>query len=168
MGEDWSDNKADLYTSIVSTSAVLGIAIGALCAGFLIEKGRRRLIVFGNVVALIGSAMCMVLNYWSICAGRLLLGLASGLIMAAAPRMLEETVPPYLMGSFGVSTNLALNSAILIDSLFAIMMPSSDETEALRTTGDWRIILAIPFPFTLFSLLWLSCKHTTDSLAFNV
>lgn len=47
-------------------------------------------------------------NFAAVLVGRIVFGFCTGLFTVAAPRIIEETVPTYLMGEFGISTNLAL------------------------------------------------------------
>ena len=91
------------------------------------------------------------------------------MIMTTSPKVIEETIPAHLISfGYGISTNMALNFATLLDSTVALYIPSDDDPDALNETEIWRIIYAIPIVFSLFSLIMLATIHRHDSLAFLI
>jgi MFS family permease len=130
-------------------------------------KGRRVLVMISNLLCIGFSLMCCVENFWVIAVGRIGVGIASGLIVAAAPKIIDETVPSqYIDYGFGASTNMFINSGIMIMTLMAVANPPSDDYDALNNSSYWKIIYgscAIPCAasFLLFLLV-----HREDSLFF--
>jgi hypothetical protein len=60
------------------------------------------------------------------------------------PRMLEETIPFYLLSTFGFASNMFINGGSMISSLLGGILPENDP-EAIRNTGLWRVIYAVPW-----------------------
>ena len=57
--------------------------------------------------------------------GRFIVGLSAGILMAATPKVIEETIPSHLMCyGYGISTNIAQNFATLLDSVLALAIPN--------------------------------------------
>lgn len=101
------------------------MAFGALVGGGLIKDGRKRIVVIFNAVGIIGCLISLVLNFPIMCIGRLIFGFASGVLVIATPKILDETIPAHLMDNgYGVSTNLAINSFVLVNLLLGIGMPT--------------------------------------------
>lgn len=76
-------------------------------------------------------------------------GFASGVIIATAPKIIEETVPSHLIDKgFGASTNLAVNFAIMICTIAGTGNPSENDYEALKESSNWQIIYGLPIIFS--------------------
>lgn len=117
--------EEDQSSAILSAMATVGLAVGSLYGSHLIRNGRHKSLVAGNILVIIGSFTSLVAQFWTICVGRLFVGFGAGMIMVASPKVIEETVPAHLMGlGFGISTNIALNFATLLDSLLALKLSS--------------------------------------------
>lgn len=100
--------QAEHYSAILTGSATIGLAVGSLFGGNMIRTGRHRALVLGNFAAIIGSLMSIIANFQVICLGRFIVGLSAGMIMAASPKVIEETIPSHLMCyGYGISTNIA-------------------------------------------------------------
>lgn len=133
----------------------------------MIKRGRRKTLIAGCFIVILGSLVSLVKEYWTICVGRFILGLGSGLSLASTPKMIEETIPAHVVDKgFGVSTNVAVNVAILINSAVAFGMPKSQEQ--LKSTGYWRLIYCIPIVMNAFALILISLLHKQDSLMFLI
>ena len=79
--------------TIVSAASILGTAIGSVIGGSIIANSRRKPILLFNCVIIIGSLLAIVESFIVICIGRLIFGFATGVLLAAAPKIIEETVP---------------------------------------------------------------------------
>lgn len=78
---------------MIGSSAVLGATIGSFSAGKIIAIGRRKSIIIFNLIAMIAVFGTLVLNFYTICFGRLVLGFSGGVFSVALARMIDETVP---------------------------------------------------------------------------
>ena len=52
--------------------------------------------------------------------GRMIFGVCTGVFMTAGPRMLDETVPSHLIGTFGNYTNIFANLGMMIVLLLGV------------------------------------------------
>jgi len=89
--------------------------------------------------------MSIVMNFYVICAGRILLGFTCGVILCATPKMLDEVIPAKLIGGFGSSTNIMINVSFLILMIMANYMP--DTKAALMETKYWMFLATAQVPF---------------------
>lgn len=111
---------------MLSTSALVGIAIGNIFGGDFVKNGRRKTIIQFNILGAIATCFTLVLDFYSMCFGRMVFGFASGILSCATPKMLDETVPANLMDKgFGTSTNILINLAFFVVLIMAMGMPES-------------------------------------------
>ena len=77
-----------------------------------------------NIVGIVASILSVISNFYVLCVGRFLYGISSGVLIAVAPRMLEETVPHdiYCTG-YGGSINTAIDVMTLINLIMLKFMP---------------------------------------------
>ncbi len=126
-------SEKTFYHTMISSSAVLGAVIGAFFGGRIITKvGRRKTLVYFNFLGLIFVFPTIVENFYTLCFGRLGLGLCGGIFQVALPRTIEETVPFHLLGSFGILTNLAINGGQMIGMIMGIALPDATDIEGCR------------------------------------
>ena len=106
---------------------ILGLTIGALAGGELLKMGRRRLQFLNCFIGLIGCAMTMYFNYWTILFGRFIYGLCAGLFATSLPRYVEEVIPTHIY-EFGAT---AFYTASTIGTLAAYglgaILPKDDD-----------------------------------------
>ena len=106
---------------MLSTSALLGIAIGNIFGGDFVKNGRRKTIIQFNILGLIGTLFTLVLDFYSMCLGRMIFGFASGILSCATPKMLDEVIPAKMMDKgFGTSTNILINLAFFVVLIMGI------------------------------------------------
>jgi MFS family permease len=147
--------------------AILGIALGSVIGGQMISNGRIKVVLVFNVVAIAASVSSMFVNLWLIAISRLVHGFASGVLVTAAPKTLEESIPAHLLGyGFGCSTNILINAAIMCLMFLGIAMPGTDEE--LATSSLWRLFYAFPIPFSALAVLMHLVRHKGESPHFYV
>jgi len=54
----------ELKTTILTTSSIVGIAIGSIFGGDFIKYGRRNTVIRFNFIGLIGSVIALILGFW--------------------------------------------------------------------------------------------------------
>ena len=163
---DWPDDKVDLYTTIVSSSSVAGIAFGSVIGGVLIANGRKRMVALFDVVGMVGCGLSVVSNMYVLCLGRFVYGFAAGVFVCASSKVIDETVPGHLLDNgFSISTNLSISVYITISMVLGWFVP--DSTDELETTQMWRVVYLAPIPLLLIALL-MNLTHKGDSLMFHV
>jgi len=102
---------------MIGSSAVLGATIGSFSAGSIISIGRRKVMIIFNLISLVAVTGTVFLNFYSICICRFILGFSGGIFSVTLTRMIEETVPSHLLGTFGIVTNLAMNAGNMVSIL---------------------------------------------------
>ena len=111
--------------TIVSAASILGTAIGSIVGGSIIVNSRRKPILFFNFIIILGCFLAIYDNFTVICIGRLVFGFATGVLLAAAPKIIEETVPANIQDyGFGTSTNLMVNFGVLVSFILGPLVPT--------------------------------------------
>lgn len=87
----------------------------------------------------------LFLNIYLIVLGRLLTGFAGGVLNAGSMRMLEESVPPYLISTYGPLANVLFSFGLMLADLMGIFIPT-DPVE-MATTNKWKIVFGVPWIF---------------------
>jgi len=83
------------------------------------------MVLLFNYVSLLGCCVTILGSIPIICIGRFIYGFAAGVFLCANPKILEETLPGRAMErGCGISTNLAINLAVMISLLLGLGMPT--------------------------------------------
>ena len=98
----WPHDQYSLYESMVGSSLVLGMSIGAVCGGKLMKIGRRRAQFVNIAIGAFGTGLTMFMNFPCLLIGRFFFGLSNGLFSSITPRYIEETCPNQIYGSLSV------------------------------------------------------------------
>ena len=163
---DW-DAK---FNRLITSSSIFGLCLGAVIATQIVSKGRRIFLIVFGLLAIVATALTLVLDFWVITIGRLLHGLCCGIFMAVAPRMLDETVPTHLISSFGVYTNIYANLGILATLMLGLGLPQGAEPteEELLANDFWRVCYGMPIPLLIIGIILLLTTFRQDSINFHV
>ena len=133
----------------------------------MIVSSRRKPILVFNVVLIIASLLSIYDDFNVICFGRLLFGFANGVLLAAAPKIIEETVPVNIQDyGFGTSTNVMINIGIMINFILGTLVPT--ETETQKAMNICRVVYLSPFPFALVAIIMHLFFHKNESLSFHI
>ena len=152
----WDEADWEILTTILSSCSVAGGALGFLAGGTLIQKGRKKMIIIFNVFIIIGSVMSMFLDTTVMCVGRFVFGFATGILATATPKIIEETIPDYVIDKgYGVSTNCSICFGIFVCFLLGIAMPQ--DSEELKTTHMWRIVYLFPVLNSILAIIGSTC-----------
>jgi len=102
----------------------MALSLGAIVGGKMLNNGRRTAMILMNIVGIIGSLMSIYPNYFVLIGGRILYGMSAGVLIAAVPRIIEETIPEdkFDLG-FGAVTNIAIDVLVMINSVMVMFMP---------------------------------------------
>lgn len=123
---------------------MLGAAAGTIGAGWMsVRLGRKRSLIVGSVVFVLSAVWCGAA--WSVdvlLAGRIVLGVALGILSFTAPLYLAEIAPERIRGAMVSLYQLMITVGILVAFL-------SDT--AFSYSGNWRWMLGIiAIPGVLF------------------
>ena len=136
-----------VVTASLSAGAMLGAALASRVAD---RVGRKRTIMLAAVVVIAGViAAAFAPSYGTLTAFRGVIGLGVGLSSATVPTYLSELAPARLRGALS-----ALNQIFIVLGIFIAFIVSY----VLRTTGDWRAMIAwalLPAGILLIGLVFL-------------
>ena len=130
----------------IVSAMMLGAAIGAAGAGWLSASlGRKRSLILGAVLFVVGSLVCAVAGSPSmLIVARVVLGLAIGIASFTAPLYLAEVAPEYIRGAM-----VSLYQLMITIGIFVAFLSDT----AFSYSGSWRWMLGvIAIPGVLFLL----------------
>ena len=146
-----------------------GLVVGSFAVGPLLKYGRRKTIIFMNILAAFAIVPTLFRNLVSILIGKFIFGLASGCLIVACSIYQNEIVPAEKAYWFGFTTNFGVIIGITICLVmgFALPDPSTDE-KAAEETNFWIVILCIPEAIIALCLpLWI-CVFRNESIKFSL
>ena len=158
---DWTGAQAQDYNSLINFSSQIGKAIGALLGGLLISKGRNKVFICFNILALLSCLSMQYINVWVLAAGKFFNGIFVTIVHIAQIKMINEIVPVYHLGKYGSAVQIMGSSGYLI--MFSIGnsgLPKSEYDPDLDHTvygaantlayidakndNFWRVIFIVP------------------------
>lgn len=75
------------------TAPALGITFGAMVGGKIMNYGRRMPLIIFNIIGA-GACILSVFDDYYVCiTGKILFGIATGVLITIAPRVIQETIP---------------------------------------------------------------------------
>ena len=94
--------------SLLSGASVMGVALGALFGGKLINaQGRKNTLIKSNYAIILWSILSCVPVFYFVVFVRFMFGVTCGFLLAGAPKIVLETVPAHLLGfGFGSFANI--------------------------------------------------------------
>jgi len=134
---------SETETSVAAITAI-GLGVGSFLGGFMVPQGRRQMIIIMNVVGAMGTAVTLVEDFYAILCGRALFAVATGVLLVAAPLMLEETIPLQAIGFYGSFTNIFVVLGLSTMMFLAGILPDDGDGD-FYTSGLWRLIYALNF-----------------------
>lgn len=103
--------------------------IGALSAERVLVIGRIKAAYLANLVIILSVFPMMLLNFYSLALGRLMLGIGSGLFTVITSVYMAEVLTPINLGRTATSINLGIVIGIFISSLTqGLLLPSLSDT----------------------------------------
>jgi MFS family permease len=162
------DDQA-LYQSLIASSAVLGLTIGAIFGGKIITIGRRKSYILSCVLGIAGVLLTLVTNVPCILAGRLIFGLSTGILCANVPKYVEETIPANHLGLFGTIFPWSMGIGSIGSTVLGLGLPDDEDVDALRNSEFWKFIFGAPlifFGIGLFSFIFI-IKHDSPKYLVN-
>jgi MFS family permease len=135
---------------------VVGVALGALFGGKLINAfGRKKVIMIANAFIILFSLLSVFPNYPIILTVRFLFGVTVGSLLAAAPKIVLETVPAHLLG-YGFGSFANIFTFFFISIIVALNMINKDEGKnSFMNTHGYIVLYYSPIPFTIIANLGL-------------
>ncbi len=164
INDTWTMN--DLTKGWLVSSAIVGAVFGAASNGILSDiYGRKKIIISTALIFAIGSVICAVATsiYWLIF-GRIVIGLAVGMVNFVVPLYLSEISPQKIRGMLVSLFQLAITAGILfsylINRIFAL---SEYNWRWMLLSGLFpALILLVGISFLGDTPRWLISKQKED------
>jgi MFS family permease len=121
----------------------LGGMVGGLIGGPLSDRlGRVPLMVWNNLFFVAGSVLLgTATSEVMLIAGRLLVGIGSGVATIVVPTYIGEVTPPSLRGTLGVLTQLSIVVGILVAQALSLFMSEPALWRWLLSLGGFLAIV---------------------------
>ena len=137
----------------MSGTSVVGVALGSLFGGKVINAfGRKYIILVSNIFIILFSALSILpLSFYLIVTIRTFFGVAVGFLLAGAPKIVIETVPAHLLGhGFGSFANIF--TFFFVSIVVALNYINTD----LMNNHGFIIIYTCPIPFSMIAIFGLT------------
>lgn len=119
-----------------------------------------------NAVSVVAVLPTIFLNVYLICFGRFVLGIIGGGMAVTLPRLIEETIPDYLLGKFGFITGLAQQFGSMLGIVLGLALPSSKDPAVLVDNQLWKVLFSLPWLFQLIQVLAFVTLFKEDTIKF--
>lgn len=139
----WGED-APFYETILQSMTNLGVAIGSLCGGAIVGKGRRRTILWSSTLNFFILIPTLFQVYPLMVTCKFIWGISNGVTGIAVARLIEEVLPPKLMSKYGALYNLSLAFGAMLSILLGLILPKSSDIEGLKKTELWRVVFGFP------------------------
>ena len=134
--------------TFVASATVVTAAIAALLTGNLVAKfGRRSVMIWSDVVGIIGVALTLVANLAVVIVGRLLVGVNVGITTVVVSVYFAEIPPIQYVGRAGIGLSILASFGVL--SAFALGLLIPEELAPGETSQAWRVLQGISIIFAL-------------------
>lgn len=145
----------------------MGIIIGTLISGFLVQKGRRKIIIVSSFIGIVGCVLSCYPTLITVGFGRIVYGVASGILLTTQCIMMNEIVPThYLDKGFGAFTNLAI--CFIFVANLSLKAVSTLVNSIQNFSHFWQIVFGFPAFFLLINLMFFGCCHKEDTIYFHI
>jgi MFS family permease len=91
---------------MINFASQIGKALGATYGGKLIPFGRKRAFIMFNCLAIFSMGLQQIVSTPTLCIGKFLNGFFVTVCYIASIKMLNETVPVYELGTYGILTQV--------------------------------------------------------------
>jgi MFS family permease len=91
--------------------------IGSFFAGSIVKIGLKNSVILSNLIGIVGCFPQLSDNIWALIIGKLVLGIAGGLMIVASSITIAETLPNSAVATCGTSVNLGIVTGILLISI---------------------------------------------------
>jgi SP family facilitated glucose transporter-like MFS transporter 1 len=147
------DTTVTLIWSWVVAIFCVGGMIGGSMVGFASSYfGRKTALLLNNILVVFATLLMglskMAGSYQMLIAGRLLIGINSGLNAGLAPMYLSEIAPTKLRGAVGTVYQLIITISILLSQILGM-------SNVLGTDNQWPLLLSLTIIPAIFQILTL-------------
>ena len=130
--------------------------------------GRNRAAVIAHVLAILGSAICMVGTTPFLTLGRLVGGISAGIINVIFSKMLTENMPERLASKFAMFHNAGVCLPLTPCFLMGAFLPDPKDFEGNKEDELWRVIFMVPAVIGIISILLITLFFNLEPIAYCI
>ena len=123
----WDESEAKMWNTIISSTAIIGLMIGSLTGGSLLQLGRRKTVLISMLICIVSAIIPMYVNEYSMAVGRLLVGLGAGIFNVAFGKLINETIPSSVMATFAMAHNAGICFGFMLIFFLGAVLPDFDD-----------------------------------------
>jgi SP family arabinose:H+ symporter-like MFS transporter len=150
--------------ALLAAILLIGALSGAIMGGPLSSNfGRRKVLLIGDILALIGVGLTMIERYETIIVGRILEGFVVGINSSVANIYTNEMIPANIRGIAGIINMTVMNFGMIIAVALGYLVPRKIEEGEIN--HGWRIVYVVAafFPASRIIVFLFFQKHETPS-----
>lgn len=129
----------------------IGAILGSIIVLPLAERGRRLALIVISIIIIFATALTMVMNFFALVIGRLIVGMCVGAYVSVCPIYVGEISPASISGPLGSLGGMGVSTGFVIAFTIPFILPLPDEPAAL-TTDLWRVVFMVPAIFGLLTI----------------
>ena len=164
----WNAEETMIYNTIISSSAIVGLAIGSFLGGPLIKHGRRKGAIIANIIGIVSSAITMIGTTPFLTFGRLLLGVAAGIYNVIFGKTIVENMPTELAQKLAMTHNGSICSGFVLAFGMGGILPDAKDLEANKADELWRVIYLMPAVIGIIELLLIMLVFKQEPIAYCI
>ena len=155
-------HDSEFYIALNTALGPFGALFGALLTGYLSKyHGKRTLLIYSDVVTIIGGVITYYPNTITFAIGRFTLGFAGGCFSILTPQYVSEFTPPEIYSKMGLLGPLNAMVGNLISNLSCQLLPE----DGCNDSNKYYIFILFSFPLiiALFQLFIFLKIYTKES-----
>lgn len=164
----WDKDETIFYNTVISSAAIVGLAVGSFLTGFILKLGRRKAAIVGHIIAISGSAIAMFCTVPTLTIGRFFIGFAGGVSNVVFGKMIGETIPTRVLSKFAMSQQGHTANCVLFTFALGQMLPNNEDTEALAKDELWRIIYLAPAMVGVIQIVFILTVFRYEPVAYCI
>ena len=111
---------------MINFASQVGKTLGATYGGNIIPNGRKRVFIWFNIMAIASQILMQYVNIYTLSIGKFLNGFFVTVVHIANIKMINETVPVYLLGKFGTVVQGLISMGYFVVLSLGYFLPSGD------------------------------------------
>lgn len=163
LNKECSRKNIILFNTLVTTAVPVGAFVGSNIAGWLVKKGRRKSLIYTNVLLVISVALMISYPLKEILLiGRLLYGVSVGLFSTISSIFVREIVPNKDAGLYGAFNQFMITFGIMVAAILGMAVPDYNK-HPVSYQLTWRFLFAGPIVFGAIQVTLLMVYFKKDS-----
>ena len=165
---EWTDDETVTYNTLISSSGIVGMAIGCAFGGHIIQCGRRKGAIAAHFLAIIGASITMICNVPCLSLGRVLLGTAATTLMLTFGKCVVENMPEKLASKFAMFVNAGVSLGFIPCYAMGSLLPDPEDEQANKDDENWRIIFMVPALLGIIAVVMLVFFFRDEPITFCI